>query len=104
MDEHPNALATKLEAVTVLALDKLDEVLRRTEPVDEDEARLVRSHIAAATVAVNAQLRADAIRMRAARTDKALERLIELIATKEGTVPCVAAPDAIGSTGSAVGR
>lgn len=101
MPDQSNALATKLEALTDLALDKLDEVLRMTEPLDEDAARLVRSHTAAAAVTLNAQLRADALRMRAARQDKALEHLIELIAAKEATVPCVAGPDASSPLGSA---
>lgn len=101
MDDHPNTLATKLEALTDLALDKLDEVLRRTDPLDEDDGRLIRSQTAAAAVTLNAQLRADALRMRAARQDKALEHLIELIAAKEATVPCGVEHDGAKLTGSA---
>lgn len=94
MPDQSNVLATKLEALTDLALDKLDEVLRRTDPLDEDDGRLVRSQTSAAAVALNVQLRADSLRMRAARHDKALERLIELIAAKETTTPCGVERDA----------
>lgn len=90
MDDHSNALAAQLEALTGLAMDKLKEML--SEPLDVENGPLMRTQAAAAGIALNAQLRADALRMRAARHDRALEALIAVIQSKEGSVPCAAAP------------
>lgn len=78
-------LAQDLENVTERALAWLGDVLRL--PIDEENSALLRAQSAASGIAINAQLRADALRLRAQRDDKALETLMKLIAAKELTTP-----------------
>jgi hypothetical protein len=52
-----NILATELEAVTRLGLQKLDHILRL--PTDPGNGNILRAQTTAAATAVNAQLRAD---------------------------------------------
>lgn len=78
-------LAQELEDVSGLALAWARAVL--TMPIDPELPSLMRAQMGAATTALNTQIRADALRLRAERSDKALERLVNLIASKERTVP-----------------
>lgn len=78
-------LAQQLEDVSEKSLDWLGKVL--VLPIDEDNSALLRSQAAAANIALNIQVRVDTLRLQAQRQDKALERLIKLIAEKERTVP-----------------
>lgn len=79
-------LAGKLEAVTEQALDKLSALM--SEPVDVENGSLLRAQVTACAVAINAQLRADSMRLRALRQDTALAALLALIASKEKGIPC----------------
>lgn len=83
-------LAGKLSDVTERALDKLSELL--AVPIDVENGSLLRAHATAAAVAINAQLRADSMRLRAAREDRAMAALLALIAAKEDHVPCDVRP------------
>jgi len=83
-------LAGKLEALTEASIDRLSLILGL--PLDVENGALLRAQTMAAAVAINAQLRADSLRLRAARADLALDRLIELMRAKEATVPCDVAP------------
>ena len=85
MEDHSTALAGKLLDVTEKALDKLDAILAL--PIDAENGSLLRAMTTASAVAINAQLRADAMRMRAMHHDKALERLVAAIRSKELTTP-----------------
>lgn len=89
-EDQSTRLAEKLQALTEAAIDKLSAVL--AEPIDVENGALMRAQTTSAAVALNAQLRADALRLRAARADRTLERLLELIANKELTVPCDVKP------------
>lgn len=80
-------LADQLEVVSEKSLKWLKEVLDR--PIDEENSALLRAQSSAANIALNTQLRADALRLRAQRNDNALKTLIELIAAKEQSVPSV---------------
>src|SRR5262249_16708121 len=84
--------AAKLEALTEASIDRLREVLRL--PIDADNGALLRAIVGAAGTAINAQLRADAMRLRALREDKALAALLASIAAMEGKVPACPASDA----------
>ena len=55
-------LATELEAVTRLGLQKLDHILRL--PTDPGNGNILRAQTTAAAAAVNAQLRADESKMK----------------------------------------
>lgn len=89
--DRSTQLAGKLEALTEVAIDKLSTIL--SAPLDVENGPLLRAQTTSAAVALNAQLRADALRLRAARADQALERLLAVIAAKEPTVPCDAVRD-----------
>ncbi len=78
-------LAQDLENVTERALTWLDTVL--SAGLDTENSALLRAQSAASGIAINAQLRADALRLRSQREDKALETLMKLIAAKELTTP-----------------
>lgn len=78
-------LAQDLENVTESALTWIKDVLARG--IDEENSALLRAQSSASNIAINAQLRADALRLRAQRDDKALETLIKLVAQKEQLVP-----------------
>ena len=81
----PDRLARDLAVVTQSGLDWLGDILG--QPVDCSNSALLRAQSAAAGIAINAQLRADCLRMRSAREDKALDRLCKLIEEKALTVP-----------------
>lgn len=84
-DQASTRIAQELQDVTELGLTWLRNVL--TIPLDEENGHLLRAQGAATAVAINAQLRADAMRMRAMREDKALSRLIGLIQERRESVP-----------------
>ena len=84
-------LAGKLEALTEASIDRLSLILGL--PLDVENGALLRAQTMAAAVAINAQLRADSLRLRAVRADMALDRLIELMRAKEGLVPCDVKPE-----------
>lgn len=78
-------LAQDLEIITGKALKWAGEVLDL--PIDDEKPGLLRAQAAAMQAALNTQLRADALRLRAALGDKALESLIKLMREKELSVP-----------------
>lgn len=83
------ALAHELEDLAAASIRKLQQVvdLPITSELDQDQARAVRAITAAAGIGLNTQLRADALRLRAARQDLALDRLMAMLREKEGKVP-----------------
>jgi hypothetical protein len=70
-------LAPELERVTRLGLQKLEQILRI--PTDRRDGNLMRAQTAAATAAVNAQLRTDETRLRKHQSSDMLPKLLELI-------------------------
>ena len=84
----PDRLATDLAGVTQSSLDWIRDILALG--VDDTNSALLRAQSAAAGIAINAQLRADSLRMRSAREDKALDRLVRLMQEKALTVPAIA--------------
>jgi hypothetical protein len=70
-------LAPKLERVTHLGLDKLEQIL--SLPTDRMDGNLLRAQTAAAGIAVNAQLRADETRLRQKTEGDTLDRLLRAI-------------------------
>jgi hypothetical protein len=70
-------LATELEAVTQLGLQKLDHILRL--PTDPGNGNILRAQTAAAATAVNAQLRADETKMKQVQKEDRMARLLEII-------------------------
>jgi hypothetical protein len=91
-DERSQELASKLDILTEASIDKLMEVLAL--PVDAENGASLRAQTSAANTGLNTQLRADAMRLRALREDKALVALLALIATQERIVPPCPASDA----------
>ena len=81
----PDKLATDLAKATQHGLDWLREILAL--PIDDSNSALLRAQSAAAGIAINAQLRADSLRMRSAREDKALAELVRVMQEKALTVP-----------------
>ena len=76
------SLAPELERVTLLGLQKLEQILRI--PTDRGDGNLLRAQTAAAGLAVNAQLRADETKMKQVRgTDDVFERIKVIIAEEE---------------------
>jgi len=71
------SLAPELERVTLLGLQKLEQILRI--PTDRGDGNLLRAQTAAAGLAVNAQLRADETRMKQVRRKDIMERIIALV-------------------------
>jgi hypothetical protein len=71
-------LAPELERVTLLGLQKLEQILRI--PTDRGDGNLLRAQTAAAGLAVNAQLRADEAKMKQVRRGDMMERLIAMMA------------------------
>jgi hypothetical protein len=67
--------------VTRLGLQKLEQILRI--PTDRGDGNLLRAQTAAATTALNTQLRADEARLREKRSDDTIKRLLELIAQEK---------------------
>jgi len=71
-------LAPELERVTLLGLQKLEQILRI--PTDRGDGNLLRAQTAAAGLAVNAQLRADETRMKQVPRRDMMQRIIEMLA------------------------
>ena len=69
-----NTLASELEAVTQLGLQKLDHILRL--PTDPSNGNILRAQTAAAATAVNAQLRADETKMKQVQKGDMLAKLL----------------------------
>jgi len=75
-----DALPRKLERVTLLGLEKIEQILRI--PTDVDDGNLLRAQTTAALGAVNSQLRADETRLRAKQQGDVLERLLKVMAVE----------------------
>ena len=86
-DQASTRIASALERASETAIATLDEVMHMQGGLDEEQARLVRSKVTAATTTLNTQTRVDAMRMRAMRVDRALERLVSLVRAKAESVP-----------------
>ena len=80
-----NNLAHELEEANALALAWIKKIL--LEPIDVEAGDLLRAQAAASGLALNTQLKADDMRLRAVRADKALERLMNALREKEQIVP-----------------
>jgi hypothetical protein len=72
-----DALPRKLERVTLLGLEKIEQILRL--PTNVADGNLLRAQTTAALGAVNSQLRADETRLRAKQQGDVLERLLAAI-------------------------
>src|SRR6516162_359524 len=68
-------LAPELERVTLLGLQKLEQILRI--PTDRRDGNLLRAQTAAAGLAVNVQMRVDEAKMKQVRRGDIMERIIE---------------------------
>jgi hypothetical protein len=79
--DEKNTLATELEAVTRLGLQKLDHILRL--PTDPGNGNILRAQTTAAAAAVSAQLKADEAKMRQVQKVDVMPRLLELIKIEE---------------------
>ena len=77
-------LAPELERVTLLGLQKLEQILRI--PTDRGDGNLLRAQTAAAGLAVNAQLRADQARMKQVRGRDIMERIIAMMKEEEANM------------------
>lgn len=91
-------LAAKLEQVSEKSLKWLEDVMDLG--IDVENSALLRAQSAAANIGLNTQLRADALRLRAMREDKALKTLQDLIARKELSVPRMVSESCSPSQGS----
>jgi hypothetical protein len=76
-----NILATELEAVTRLGLQKLDHILRL--PTDPGNGNILRAQTAAAATAVNAQLRADEAKLKQVQKGDMLAQLLAIMEVEE---------------------
>jgi hypothetical protein len=74
-------LAPELERVTLLGLQKLEQILRI--PTDRGDGNLLRAQTAAASVAVNVQMRVDEARMKQVPRKDIMERLIAMMKEEE---------------------
>jgi hypothetical protein len=74
-------LAPELEAVTRLGLQKLEQILR--VPTDPGDGNLLRAQTAAASVAVNVQMRVDETRMKQVRRRDVLEQIMARVAEEK---------------------
>jgi hypothetical protein len=70
-------LAPELERVTLLGLQKLEQILRI--PTDLRDANVLRAQTAAAGRAVNVQMRVDEARLKQVRGNDVMERLIAMM-------------------------
>jgi hypothetical protein len=70
-------LAPELERVTLLGLQKLEQILRI--PTDRGDGNLLRAQTAAAGPAVNVQMRVDEAKMRQVRGKDVLKQIIALV-------------------------
>ena len=68
-------LAPELERVTLLGLQKLEQILRI--PTDRGDGNLLRAQTAAAGLAVNVQMRVDEAKMKQVRRTDIMARIIE---------------------------
>jgi hypothetical protein len=73
-------LAPELERVTRLGLQKMEQILRL--PTGGD-GNVLRAQTAAAGIAVNAQLRADAAKMKEVRSRDIMARIIAMVAEEQ---------------------
>jgi hypothetical protein len=71
-------LAPELERVTLLGLQKLEQILRI--PTDRGDGNLLRAQTAAASVAVNVQMRVDEAKMKRVPRRDVMERIIAMLA------------------------
>ena len=69
------SLAPELERVTLLGLQKLEQILRI--PTDRGDGNLLRAQTAAAGLAVNVQMRVDEARLKQVRRTDIMARIIE---------------------------
>ena len=81
--EEPVAetLAPELERVTLLGLQKLEQILRI--PTDRGDGNLLRAQTAAAGLAVNVQMRVDEARLKQVRSRDIMERIIAMMKEEE---------------------
>ena len=70
-------LAPELERVTLLGLQKLEQILRI--PTDRGDGNLLRAQTAAAGLAVNVQMRVDEAKMKQVRRGDIMERIITMM-------------------------
>jgi hypothetical protein len=70
-------LAPELERVTLLGLQKLEQMLRI--PTDRGDGNLLRAQTAAAGLAVNVQMRVDEARLKQVRRKDIMERIITMM-------------------------
>ena len=70
-------LAPELERVTLLGLQKLEQILRI--PTDRGDGNLLRAQTAAAGLAVNVQMRVDEAKMKQVRGKDIMERVIAMM-------------------------
>ena len=68
-------LATELQSVTQLGLQKIGQILRL--PTDPHNGNVLRAQTMAAATAVNAQLRADETKMKVQQREDVLQELIK---------------------------
>jgi hypothetical protein len=79
--EGPVVEVARVERVTRLGLQKLEQILRI--PTDRGDGNLQRAQTAAAGLAVNAQLRADQARMKQVPRRDVMERLLAMLAEEK---------------------
>ena len=70
-------LAPELERVTLLGLQKLEQILRL--PTDRGDGNLLRAQTAAPGLAVNVQMRVDEARLKQVRRKDIMERIITMM-------------------------
>src|SRR6516165_5364516 len=75
--EERETLAPELERVTLLGLQKLEQILRI--PTDRGDGNLLRAQTSAAGLAVNVQMRVDEARLKQVRSKDIMERLIAMM-------------------------
>jgi hypothetical protein len=74
-------LAPELERVTLLGLQKLEQILRI--PTDRGDGNLLRAQTAAAGLAVNVQMRVDEARLKQVRSRDIMELIIAMMKEEE---------------------
>jgi hypothetical protein len=74
-------LAPELERVTLLGLQKLEQILRL--PTDRGDGNLLRAQTAAAGLAVNVQMRVDEARLKQVRRRDIMEQIIAIMKEEE---------------------
>jgi hypothetical protein len=86
-DQDQSPLATKLEAISEHAIDKLDEILSLPlDPSDSQFAGLLRAQNSAATTALLTQVRVDDFRLRVQQTDM-LPRILAIMERERAKLP-----------------